>query len=588
MKQKILCLLIISSLLIGQLLLSPLCLEREERLIEIDREKYMQRIDDLLTNWLGYGRGETGLFYIWMNASTNKPKPGFCQVSGEYIPYEADTEEFKLPLALWYTWLLTGNETCKEGCERAVDAWWGYAIDSKTDLAAAGFRWGYGGGVDARTGEWNEPEIVHWYAIPQAALFGHWREYMFSCKSAYDRLIIETKGWLYPSVRGIWAKNGNIALPKAKEDVDGCYYGDFVVTFVLPLWAETHDARYIDATDEILGQFMELENRKTGLYPTSLRESKKTTVEKGMSGWYDTAFVESTVSNMILYEVSNHESLHEKVCKDIDTVIEKCWNEEEQRPYRVVNTETGEGKGLLNWWTEYCFVYAFLQRYHETDDEKYLMYAELLGQNYLDAKERIARGEGFRPNELANAGMALLNLYQWTGKEEYLEGAIWLGDYIVENGFYDNGWLKFWTANWEDEKDVDEWTTADCHMTAWTVQFLLSLAYETFMPDWMMWEHLVGINSPYTLTNGRLELRDYNLNYERKDIVFNLTATAPNSAEVYINIPYSWNDGKVLLDGKEIPFEERILSARKYIVIRTNFKTDSNTIRVDFRPFGGG
>ena len=70
--------------------------------------------------------------------------------------------------------------------------------------------------------------------------------------------------------------------------------------------------------------------------------------------------------------------------------------------------------------------------------------------------------------------------------------------------------------------------------------------------------------------------------------MFNLTATAPNFAEVYINIPYSWNDGKVLLDGKEIPFEEQILSARKYVVIRTKFKTDSNTVRVDFRPFGGG
>jgi hypothetical protein len=507
-------------------------------------------------------------------------------VNGKHIPYEADTEEFKLPLALWYAHLLMGNESYEDACKKAIDAFWNYAIDQKTKLSAAGFRWGYGGGIDARTGRWIKPKVVNWYAIPQVALFGHWEDYLESCESAYDKLIVEAGDWLYPSVRGIWVKNGSITLPKGKADVDGCYYGDFVVTFILPLWAETHQIKYIKTADKILGQFIELENKQTGIYPTSLRENKQATLQRGLADWYDTAFIESTISNMILYELSNYEPLHEKVNRDIDTVIEKCWNEAEQRPYRIVNTWTGEGEGLLDWWTEYCFVYAFLQRYWETGNEKYLRYAELLGQNYLEVKERIARGEAYRPNELANAGMALLNLYQWTGEKQYLDGAIWLGNYIVDNGFYDNGWLKFWTVNWKTEKDVAKWTTADCHMTAWTLQFLLSLVYETFMPDWMMWEHIVGINSPYTLTNGFLELKDYKLNYERKDIIFNLTAATTDSAEVYVNIPYSWGDGKVLLNGKEIPFEEQILSARKYIVIEAEFQTDLNTVKVDFQPFG--
>jgi hypothetical protein len=225
-------------------------------------------------------------------------------------------------------------------------------------------------------------------------------------------------------------------------------------------------------------------------------------------------------------------------------------------------------------------VYELLQRYWETDEEKYLKHAKLLAENFLATKERLEQDQAFRPNELANAGMALLDLYQWTGEEQYIDGAVWLGDYIVDNMFYENGWLKFATD--PSLFGQKEGTTADPHMTAWTIQFLLSLVYETFMPDWMVWEHIVGINSPYTLTNGFLELNDYRLNYNNKDIIFNLTAVTINSAEVWVNIPYSWKDGKVLLNGREIPFEEQILTARKYIVIEAEFQTSLNTVKVDF------
>ena len=109
----------------------------------------------------------------------------------EQIPYEADTEEFKLPLALWYAWLLTGNETYHEACKKAVDAWWKDAVDPKTELSAAGLRWRYGDGVDARTGRWNETEVVNWYAIPQVALFGHREDCLKSCESAYDGSIFK-------------------------------------------------------------------------------------------------------------------------------------------------------------------------------------------------------------------------------------------------------------------------------------------------------------------------------------------------------------------------------------------------------------
>jgi hypothetical protein len=567
-------------LVTAQLLLSPLCLEKEERLIEIDREKYMQRIDCLLDNWLRYGRGETGLFYIWMDARTNEPKPGFSQISQEHIPYEADTEEFKLPLALWYAWLLTGNQTYRGACKKAVDAWWGFAIDPKTKLAAAGFRWGYGGGVDARTGKWIEPMVVNWYAIPQVALFGHHKEYIESCESAFEKLIIKEEKWLYPAPRGIWTKN-QIPAFRPQPDQDGCYYCDFLVTFLLPLWSETYDLRYIEVADAILSQFQELESEQTGVYPTQIMKSWELTTKNASKGSYDSAFMESTMSNLILYEVSGYESLHKKVNKDIDLALEKSWSPEKKELWRHIGVSDGRhSEETLDWWTEYCFVYELLQRYWETDEEKYLKHAKLLAENFLATKERLEQDQAFRPNELANAGMALLDLYQWTGEEQYIDGAVWLGDYIVDNMFYENGWLKFATD--PSLFGQKEGTTADPHMTAWTIQFLLSLVYETFMPDWMVWEHIVGINSPYTLTNGFLELNDYRLNYNNKDIIFNLTTVTINSAEVWVNIPYSWKDGKVLLNGREIPFEEQILTARKYIVIEAEFQTSLNTVKVDF------
>jgi hypothetical protein len=48
-------------------------------------------------------------------------------------------------------------------------------------------------------------------------------------------------------------------------------------------------------------------------------------------------------------------------------------------------------------------------------------YAKLLAQRFLEAKARLEEGVHV-VNHLANGGMILLNMYQWTGEEKYLDG----------------------------------------------------------------------------------------------------------------------------------------------------------------------
>lgn len=543
----------------------------------INRTVYTERLNKLMTNWLTYGRGETGLFYIWMDADTNKPKPGFSQVSHSKIPYEADTEEFKIPTALWYMYILTGNKSYLDACRSAVDAWWRHAVDPKTRLSAAGFRWGYGGGVNAVTGEWNDPKIVNWYAIPQVALFGHHEEFVQSCKNAFEKLIIpketnRANSWYYPAMRGVFIENENASR---QNPWDMNYFADFLVTFVLPLWIETKEDAYLDRADAILQQFVSLASPTTSLYPSQIEDSRIKTITSSSASYYATYFVESIVSYAIMYELSGHEGIREKVKQNIDLLIEKQWNADEKWPYERVETFTGIGEGLLNWWTGYCYPYLLLQMYHETGDGRYMDYAKMMAERFADAENRLKSGESYKVNELANAGMVLLNMYQWTGEKRYAEKAVWLGDYIVENMFYPNGWLKFAT-------DTKDGTTADTHMTVWTVQFLLSLIYETFMPDWMMWTHIVGINSPYTLTDGKIEPSGYRIYPAEKKVVVFLNCSSEFAAKIYVHIPYSWGDrGIVYVNGEKTAYESSIITARRYLSFNASIPKGSSEIVIE-------